>query len=108
MWIRMPLVAALVAVSLTGCATTHTCVSWVDFETPQDVYDDARLVVRGTVDEVVGTRDVFGVDAPVHRVEVTEVLGGEHPGSTIDVASTPLTCMGDAGDYPDLSAPSEG
>lgn len=101
MWIRMPLVAALVAVSLTGCVTQQTCVSWVDFETPQDTYDDAQLVVRGTVDRIVGTRGVYGVAAPVHRVEVEEVLGGDDPGSVIEVASTPMTCMGDAGEYPD-------
>jgi hypothetical protein len=101
MWIRMSLVAVLLAGALTGCITKHTCVSWVDFETPQDAYDDARLVVRGAAGEVVGVRDLYGVAAPVHRVEVLEVLGGSDPGATIDVASTPLTCMGDAGEYPD-------
>lgn len=94
------LVAVLVGGALSGCVT-HTCVSWVDFETAQDVYDDAQLVVRGTDTGVVGVRGVFGVAAPVHRIEVLEVLGGSDPGATVDVASTPMTCMGDAGEYPD-------
>lgn len=94
MWIRMPLVAALVAVSLTGCVTQQTCVSWADYSDPQDAYDDARLVVRGEVGEVVGTRDVLGVAATVHRIDVEEVLKGADPGLTVDVAATPITCTG--------------
>lgn len=95
MWIRRALVAALLATTLTGCGvSTHTCVSWVWFDTPQAVYDDARLVVRAEVGDVVGTRHVLGVDSPVHRVEVVEVLKGESPGPQFDVASTPVTCTG--------------
>lgn len=102
MWVRASAIALLLAASLTGCITQHTCVSWVDFETPQDAYDDALLVVRGVETEIVGVRDLYGVAAPIHRIQVTEVLGGEDPGATVDVASTPMTCMGDeVGEYPD-------
>jgi len=94
MWIRMSLAALLAAATLTGCVTSETCVSWVDFETPQDAYDDARLVVRGEVGAITGTRAVLGVQATVHAVTVVEVLKGDDPGSTIEVASTPITCTG--------------
>ena len=41
------LVLTLVA-PLTGCATETTCVSWVSYDSVQDAYDDAVLVVVGT------------------------------------------------------------
>ena len=91
----------LAAGALTGCVTPQTCVSWVDFETPQAAYDDAGLVVRGDPGDVVGVRAVFGVASPVHRVEVAEVLKGVDPGATIDVAAVPLTCMADGEEFPE-------
>jgi hypothetical protein len=103
--VRGSAIAALVTASvalamLTACVTEHTCVSWVDFETPQEAYDDARLVVAGTAEPTGATRNVLGVAMPVYAFDVAETLKGEAP-DDLTVTPTPLTCMGDASEFPD-------
>ena len=105
MRIRGSAIAALVTASvslgmLTACVTESICVSWVDFETPQEVYDDARLVVVGTTEPTGATRDVLGVPMPVYAIEVADTLKGELP-DDLTVTPAPLTCMGDASEFPD-------
>lgn len=85
---------------LTACVSTETCVSWIDFETPQDAYDDAALVVLGTAEPTGATRDVFGVAMPVYAIDVAETLKGEAPAG-LQVAPAPLTCVGEASQFPD-------
>lgn len=111
-WASLAL-AALVAATTAGCATVgartggteraETCVSWVWFETPADALDDAAVAVRtaGPL-PVTGTAELFGVDARVHTVRVTEVIKGTEvrTGDELEVASTPVTCTGGE-DYPD-------
>jgi hypothetical protein len=98
-------IAALLTASvslgmLTACVTEHICVSWVDFETPQEAYDDARLVVAATAEPTGATRNVLGVSMPVYAIEVTETLKGEAP-DDLTVTPAPLTCMGGASEFPD-------
>lgn len=95
------LVSACAVIGMTtACTTEQTCVSWVDFETPQEAFDDARLVVVGTAEPTGATRNVLGVSMPEYSIDVTETLKGEAP-ENLRVAPTPLTCMGDASEYPD-------
>lgn len=63
----------------TACTTEQICVSWVDFETAQEAFDDARLVVVGTAEPTGATRDVLGVPMPVYAIDVAETLKGEAP-----------------------------
>jgi hypothetical protein len=85
---------------LTACVTQQMCVSWVDYETAQEAYDDANLVVVGNAVPTGATRDVFGVPMPVYAIEVSETLKGDAP-AELEVTPTPLTCMGDASQFPD-------
>lgn len=95
------LLVAGAVVGLTSCATPQTCVSWVDYETPQDAFDDAALVVRGTLEPTGATRDVFGVAMPVYLVEVEETYQGDAP-ERLEITAAPLTCMGEGvSEYPD-------
>jgi hypothetical protein len=103
--VRGSAIAALLTASvslgmLTACVTEQTCVSWVDYETAQEAYDDANLVVVGNAVPTGATRDVFGVPMPVYAIEVSETLKGEAP-AELEVTPTPLTCMGDASQFPD-------
>ena len=105
MRVRGSAIAALVTASvalgmLTACVTEHICVSWVDFETPQEAYDDARLVVVGTAEPTGGSRNVLGVAMPVYAIEIADTLKGEAP-DDLTVTPAPLTCMGDASEFPD-------
>lgn len=105
MRIRGTAIAALLTASvslgmLTACVTEQTCVSWVDYETPQDAFDDANLVVVGTAEPTGATRDVFGEPMPVYAIAIRETLKGEAP-AKLEVTPTPLTCMGDASQFPD-------
>lgn len=89
---------------LSGCSsnemTVGTCVSWADVSDPQDAFDSAEVVVVGTAEPSAKTASLYGVDAAVHTVNVTDVIsGGLEPGS-IEVVSTPVTCTGDEV-YPD-------
>jgi hypothetical protein len=103
--VRGSAIAALVTASvalgmLTACVTEHICVSWVDWETPQEAYDDTRLVVVGTAEPTGETREVLGVAMPVYAIDVAETLKGETP-DDLTVTPAPLTCMGDASEFPD-------
>lgn len=95
-------VVLLLAV-LSGCnlTTTITCVDPVDFETPADAAESASLVVVGTVTGSAGERAYYQETAPVHRFAVESVLKGELTSRTIEVASVPQTCNGEAGSFPD-------
>jgi hypothetical protein len=103
--VRGSAIAALVTASvslgmLTACVTQQMCVSWVDYETPQHSFDDSTLVVVGTAEPTGATRTVLGVPMPVYAIDVAETLKGEPPDDLL-VTPAPLTCMGDASEFPD-------
>jgi len=84
----------LVAGALAGCTSTQTCVLWVGYETEQDAYDAATLVVIGTPEEVVGETSVYGASVPLHRMQVEQVLKGELT-EPLDAARMIDSCGGD-------------
>ncbi|WP_281884292.1 hypothetical protein [Agromyces rhizosphaerae] len=90
---------ALDDVGLTG--EGETCVSWVDFGTPEQAAGDADVVVLGTVAGRDGTERLFGLRASAWTVDVAELVKGPDTGDdALRVVSTPVTCTG--GDaYPD-------
>lgn len=99
-WLVLALVGGL---ALAGGAASgflllvkaQTCVSWAVYETPNEAFEAAALVVSGTVAPARATRDVFGYQAAVHKVRVAQVLKGDAvEGSTVEVAATPETCGG--------------
>lgn len=102
--------AALVAAAgvgmLPACTMSGTCVSWHVYESEQELFDDTELVVVGTAEPTGATREVIGVEMPVYRIEVAGTLAGEAP-EPLEVTPAPLTCMGDASEYPDGVNPFE-
>ncbi|WP_250445472.1 hypothetical protein [Actinotalea sp. C106] len=91
--------SVLAMVGLAGCAPsgTQTCVDWVDFASPADALVDAELAVTGEVLEAIDTAELYGVQATVWSVRVTDApLVGDPPeADEIRVISTPVTCTGD-------------
>ena len=101
----MLLAAALLGSTLTSCAAltpqAGQCVSWIDVSDPQTAYDEADAVVIGTLAATENTVNLYGVDAAVHELTITEVVKGEpEQARTLRVVSTPVTCTGDD-IYPD-------
>lgn len=90
------------AVMLASCSAggggfprAEACVSWVDFQTPQDAYDDADVVLVGQSSPADGSVDMFGLAAAVHEIAIGGILKGELPDAgRVQVASTPVTCTG--------------
>lgn len=89
----------LVLVSaLSGCMPgiySRSCVSWAGYETPQDQYDSAGLVVVGQVIELDGVKEAppgapTG-DTRIYRIRVDEVHKGE-AGDVVHVGSTSDGC----------------
>lgn len=103
MHVRGAAAALVLAVGLgllTACVTTQTCVSWHFYDSEQELFDDAGLVVTGTAEPTGTTREVIGVSMPVYRLDVTETLKGDAT-EPLEVTPAPLTCMGGESEYPD-------
>ncbi|OUM42701.1 hypothetical protein [Arthrobacter sedimenti] len=85
---------ALFLTCLAGCgyASGATCVDWVRFETPQEKFDQAELVIVGSGTERDGTESIYDAEAHSYRMDVAEVLKGELPSGTVRVSSMPVTC----------------
>ncbi len=99
------MVGLLVGVLAAGCsllpdAHTETCVDWVHFETPQEQFDHAALVVIGKPVRMDGETSIYGYTAQIHLVEVETVFKGEAGPGPLRIASMPLTCTGGVS-YPD-------
>lgn len=77
-----------------------TCVDWVRFETPQDQYDRASLVLVGKSVRRAGETSIYGHKATTHLVEVEQVLKGELGDGDLRISSMPPTCTV-GGSYPD-------
>lgn len=92
---------AVVLVGLlgSGCGTlpgsgSETCVDWVRFETPQEQYDNARLVLIGKSVGLDGATSIYGYKAATHRIEIEQVLKGDPGDGPLHISSTPQTCTG--------------
>lgn len=92
-------IVAVATVRLPGSAVS-SCVDWATFPDDAARTEQADLVVDATVVDQAGTRSMFGEKTNVWSIEVGSVVKGEAaPGERIEVASTPLTCSGEA--YPE-------
>lgn len=78
----------------------ETCVDWVRFETPQDQYDKAGVVLIGKSVSRAGETSIYGYKATTHLVEVEQVLKGAPGDGNLRISSMPPTCTGGE-TYPD-------
>jgi hypothetical protein len=76
------------------------CVDWVQFETPQNQYDNADLVLIGKSVSRVGETSIYGHKATTHLVVVEQVLKGNPGQGNLHIVSTPPTCTV-GGSYPE-------
>lgn len=82
------------ASSLVPGGGTVACVDWVRFETPQDQYNKASVLLIGKSVSQAGETSIYGSKARTHLVEVEQVLKG-HPGDgNVRISSMPQTCSG--------------
>jgi hypothetical protein len=70
------------------------CVEWVRFDTPQDQYDKAGVVLIGKSVSQAGETSIYGSKATTHVVEVEQVLKGEPGDGNLRISSMPQTCSG--------------
>ncbi|MGY4541314.1 hypothetical protein ACVWY0_001223 [Arthrobacter sp. UYNi723] len=94
---RLAPAAIVVSVLGIGCSPPpgtggDTCVDWVRFETPQDQFDNANLVVIGKPLKRSGETSIYGYKARSHQVEIETVLKGVPGQEPLLVASMPQTC----------------
>ena len=97
--VQLACVGSLLCVLVTGCgllpgSKTDVCVDWVHFETAQDQFRQAALVVIGTPAGTDAETRIYGYTAQVHVVEVGNVLKGDPGPRPLRMASMPLTCTG--------------
>lgn len=89
----------LAASALTGCAGVgiggepQSCVSWVDFEDAQSMYDDATLVVSGVADPADGSIELLSGPGERHRIVVDEVYKGDFSGDELWAAAPRDYCV---------------
>lgn len=93
----------LLAVLLCGCwlvpvTRTDACVDWVRFETMQQRFDHAGVVLVGTPQKRDGEVRIYTYQANVHVVEAEQVLKGGLGEGPVRIASMPVTC---GASYPD-------
>lgn len=82
---------------VSGCglmpgATTDVCADWVHFTQPQDLFEDAALVVVGTPVRRDGETRIYGYSAQIHQVQIEAVLKGAPQPTSVLIASMPATC----------------
>lgn len=70
------------------------CVDWVRFETPQDQYVKAAVVLIGKSVSRVGETTIYGSKATTHLVEVEQILKGNPGDGNLRISSMPQTCSG--------------
>lgn len=90
----------LTACGIVSGTTSGTCVDWVHFDTPQDIFNQASAVVIGKPLRRDGQTSIYGYMAQTHVVAIEKVLKGDAGGNTMQISAMPKTCTG--GDsYPD-------
>lgn len=94
----------LSSVLVTGCSilpgsTTETCVDWVHFETPQEQFDNAAMVLIGKPAGRDGETSAYGYKAQTHLVNVEKILKGDPGVGPVRISSMPQTC-GNGESYP--------
>lgn len=96
-------IGVLLVALLSGCwllpvSRTDACVDWVRFETMQQRFDHAGVVLVGIPLKRDGEVRIYGYQANVHVVEVEQVLKGSLGNEPVRIASMPVTC---GASYPD-------
>jgi hypothetical protein len=86
--------------SLAPSGDPVACIDWVRFETPQDQYDKAGVVLIGKSVSHAGETSIYGSKATTHFVEVELVLKGDPGDGNLRISSMPPTCTGGES-YPD-------
>jgi hypothetical protein len=86
--------------SLDPSAGPIACVDWARFDTPQDQYDNAGMVLIGKSVSRAGETTIYGNKATTHAVEIEQVLKGEPGTGNLRIASMPPTCT-QGEPYPD-------
>lgn len=95
--VQLTFVAPVLCMLIAACGlltgpTTETCVDWVRFETAQEQFREATLVVIGTPAGPDSETRIYGYTAHIHVVEVEDVLKGQPEAGPLRIASMPLTC----------------
>lgn len=95
-------VSIAAAALLGGCAGiagpgsiggAQSCVSWVDFEDAQAMYDDATLVVAGVADSADGTLELLSGPGERHRIVIESVYKGDFDGDELWAAAPRDYCV---------------
>src|SRR5690348_3367374 len=95
-------VSAVGVTLLGGCAGfgpggpaggAQSCVSWVDFEDAQAMYDDATIVVVGVADPADGTIELLSGPGERHRIEIEEIHKGDFDGDELWAAAPRDYCV---------------
>lgn len=97
--VQLGLVGWILCMLTAGCgllpgSTTETCVDWIRFETAQEQFRQATLVVIGTPQGTDSETRIYGYTAHIHVVEVEDVLKGDPGPGPLRIASMPVTCTG--------------
>lgn len=92
-------VGLLVAITGSGCSFVPgggaaTCVEWVRFQTAQDQFDNAGMVLIGKPVSQDGETSIYGYTATTHLVKVERVLKGDPGNGNLRISSMPQTCTG--------------
>lgn len=97
LFFSVPLTAALLSSCAGGTMESVTCVSWMDVSDPQVAFDEADAVVVAAAKPTDETMQMYGVEAAVHELTVSEHIKGDLGGAgSVQVASTPATCTAHA------------
>ncbi|NJC23956.1 hypothetical protein BJ994_003032 [Arthrobacter pigmenti] len=97
------LIALGAALGTSGCSgetVSGACADWVLFETPQDLFDHAPLVLVGRPIAEDGQQRIYGYDAQIHVVSIEKILKGDIEQDEIRIASMPQTCTDVSVVYP--------
>ncbi len=97
--VQLGLMGWILCLLMAGCgllpgSTTETCVDWIRFETAQEQFRQATLVVIGTPQGTESETRIYGYTAHIHLVEVEDVLKGDPGPGPLRIASMPVTCTG--------------
>jgi hypothetical protein len=96
---RLAVVGLTVSFLGTGCSLwdpprAEACVDWVQFEDPQDQFDQAALVAVGEPVRQDGETSIYGYTAQTHLVKIETIYKGKPGQETVRISSMPQTCTG--------------
>lgn len=78
----------------------ESCIDWVHFESLQEQFNQAALVLIGTPAGQEGETPAYGSKGRTHLIDVEKILKGDPGAKPLRISSMPQTCS-DGGAYPD-------